>query len=108
MKRLTYQESDGRFGVVGMKAGNEDKKLYACVCKLKDYENTGLSPDEIEKLNDFSQSQCAKLLAERDAAVEDITNCCDTCGKDLTRDKCFNPRDGDCTNWKWRGTKGAG
>lgn len=28
------------------------------------YEDTGLTPEEIVKLNDFSTSQCAKLLAE--------------------------------------------
>lgn len=26
------------------------EKLYGCLCKLKDYESTGLSPEQIEKL----------------------------------------------------------
>lgn len=42
MGRLTYSEG-GRFGVVGMNEANVEEKLYGCVCKLKDYENTGLS-----------------------------------------------------------------
>lgn len=51
MGRLTYSEG-GRFGVVGMNEANEKEKLYGCICKLKDYENTGLSPDEVERLLD--------------------------------------------------------
>ncbi len=51
MGRLTFSE-DGKFGVVGMNADNEEEKLYGCICKLKDYENTGLSPDEVERLLD--------------------------------------------------------
>lgn len=50
LKRLTYHEEDGRFGVAGMNAENESEKVYACICKLKDYEDLGLSPDEVEQL----------------------------------------------------------
>lgn len=32
--------------------------------RLAAYEETGLSPEDITKLNDFEHSQCAKLLAE--------------------------------------------
>ncbi|WP_283606525.1 hypothetical protein [Faecalispora anaeroviscerum] len=32
--------------------------------KLKAYEDTGLSPEEVIQVNDFSHSQCARLLAE--------------------------------------------
>ena len=35
-----------------MNEANVEEKLYGCVCKLKDYENTGLSPDEVECLLD--------------------------------------------------------
>ena len=34
------------------------------IAHLADYENTGLTPEEIIKLNDFEHSQCAKLLAK--------------------------------------------
>lgn len=50
MGRLTYKESDGTFGVAGMNAENQEEKLYACVCKLLKYEDTGLSPDDVDKL----------------------------------------------------------
>ena len=32
--------------------------------RLAKYEDSGLSPEEIVRLNDFEKSQCAKLLAE--------------------------------------------
>ena len=36
--------------------------LYGALCKLLDYEETGLTPEEIEKLNDFEKSQVGKML----------------------------------------------
>lgn len=55
MIRLTFREND-KFGVVGMNEENQDKKLYACVLKLTDYEDTGLSPNDILKLKEENDS----------------------------------------------------
>lgn len=38
------------------------QKLYGALCKLRDYENTGLSPEEVERANDFSESQAMRLM----------------------------------------------
>ena len=38
------------------------QELYGALCKLRDYENTGLSPEEVERVNDFSESQAMRLL----------------------------------------------
>ena len=38
------------------------QKVYGALCKLRDYENTGLSPEEVERVNDFSESQAMRLL----------------------------------------------
>lgn len=40
------------------------KKLYGALWKLKDYEDTGLSPEEVESVNDFEKSQTYRLIAE--------------------------------------------
>lgn len=64
MIRLTYSEPNGNWGIIGMNAENQDQKMYMVAAKLKDYEETGLSPDEVEKVNDFADSQLAKVLAE--------------------------------------------
>lgn len=47
MTRLTFNEKDGSWGVVGMNADNEQSKVYGCLCKLRDYEEYGLDPHEL-------------------------------------------------------------
>lgn len=34
------------------------------VRRLAEYEDSGLSPEKVAKINDFEKSQCAKLLVE--------------------------------------------
>lgn len=36
--------------------------IYGALCKLKDYEDTGLSPEDVRRVNDFEQSQTGILL----------------------------------------------
>lgn len=55
MHRLTYKEPDGRFGVKGMDWSDIPRVFYGLICKLKDYEDTGLSPEEVEKLKDENE-----------------------------------------------------
>ena len=40
------------------------EKLYGALWKLKDYEDTGLSPEEVESVNDFKKSQTYRAIAE--------------------------------------------
>ena len=47
--RITYSEN-GEFGIEGIDLTKLPAKLYSAVAKLKDYENTGLSPDEVDRL----------------------------------------------------------
>lgn len=35
--------------------------LYGCLCKLKDYEESGLEPDRISEMNDFNNLLLEKL-----------------------------------------------
>lgn len=72
MKRLTYHEKDGSFGVIGMKEENQNEKLYACVFKLKDYEDLGLSPDEVQQLIYFKEDYDRQK-----------PECCPNCGKGM-------------------------
>lgn len=62
MNRLTFRGKE-KFGVVGMNEANQDKKLYACVLKLVDYEDTNLSPNDILELKE-ENDQLKKELAE--------------------------------------------
>lgn len=38
------------------------QKLYGALCKLRDYENTGLSPEDVERVNNFGESQVERLM----------------------------------------------
>lgn len=60
MIRLTFREKE-KFGVVGMNEANQDKKLYSCVLKLIDYEDTGLSPNDILKLKEELEEKDKKI-----------------------------------------------
>lgn len=69
---------------------------------------------DYDRINNFEQSQCAKLLAEntqlraeRDAALEDLFGNCNVCvyvncdSSDKTA-PCWNCTGKDC-KWQWRG-----
>lgn len=74
MRRLTQQDDQGNWCLKGMRweqlragsiiAKDVAEKLYGALCKLKDYENTDLSPGDVERVNDFSKNQ-AYLLMEQ-------------------------------------------
>lgn len=64
--RFTYQK-DGEFGIVGVSRENfialtsSYPVVYGCICKLKDYETTGLSPDTVEWQHDRLDSMIETL-----------------------------------------------
>lgn len=63
MSRLTYHEM-GEFGVIGINTFNCEKKLHERVMKLKDYEDTGLAPDEIIRMRTVDKAELASVYAE--------------------------------------------
>ncbi|WP_432627238.1 hypothetical protein [Brotaphodocola sp.] len=42
--------------------GELRQTLHGALCKLRDYENTGLSPEDVERVNNFSESQAMRLM----------------------------------------------
>lgn len=74
MKRLTETDDCGNWGLreflwnklyAGAIITRETyEALYGALCKLKDYEDTGLSPDEVVEINDFKKSQVSHLLKQ--------------------------------------------
>ena len=46
--RFTYKEPSGTWGVHGEEFKNMSQTIYGAMCKLLDYEETGLSPDDVE------------------------------------------------------------
>ncbi len=49
-RRLVKKEPDGTFYIPGVDLAALPTSLYMAVVKLKDYEDTGLTPDEVERL----------------------------------------------------------
>ena len=47
MKRLTKVDGNGNWHIAGVEWGNIKGDLYGALCKLKGYEDTGLTPEEI-------------------------------------------------------------
>ena len=65
MARLTYKNPDGTFGLNnGYDMQKVPTELMGAIWKLKNYEETGLDPERVEEINDFFNSQTAKILAE--------------------------------------------
>ena len=77
MKRLTEKDDLGNWCLKGvrweqLRAGqvitkDVSERLYGALCKLKDYEDTGCSPDDVERLNDFTQNEAIKLVQKLNA-----------------------------------------
>lgn len=82
MNRLTEKRNSGRWGLKGVdwkqiapsaKITDEVwRKLYGALYKLKDYEDTGLMPDEIGKLNAETQEEARKMLEKVVELSEEI------------------------------------
>ena len=74
MERLTEEDEQGNWILkdIPWEMLHEGKmitrevweKLYGAFCKLKDYEDTGLSPEEVGNLNEFEGSNGEKYLKE--------------------------------------------
>lgn len=77
MKRLTEKDDLGNWCLKGvrweqLRAGQVitkevSERLYGALCKLRDYEDTGCIPDDVERLNDFTQNEAVKLVQKLNA-----------------------------------------
>lgn len=52
MGRFTHKEPNGHWWIPGVNFTDLPKGVYGALCKLLDYEDTGLSPDEVERMRD--------------------------------------------------------
>lgn len=73
MERLTEVNKDGKWRLKGLlwsdtETGkiitqNTNEKIYGALCKLRDYENTGITPDQLQVIEE-EYSKMAEELAE--------------------------------------------
>ena len=76
MNRLTEKDDQGNWRLKGIRweqlhegqviTGELWEKLYGALWKLMEYEDTGMNPEEVERLNDFKKTQSYKLLKKLD------------------------------------------
>lgn len=52
MGRITQKEPNGRWWIQGVDFAALPSAAYGALCKLLNYEDTGLSPDEVERMKD--------------------------------------------------------
>ena len=50
MEELTFKKTNGLVGIAKMNAENQWKKILGCVNKLHEYEQIGLTPNQITEL----------------------------------------------------------
>lgn len=95
MGRLIQKEESGKWQVNGIpweklqkgEAITEDvsQRLYGCLCKLKDYEDTGMSPQQMQswmyELEDMTGHVCNDLCRYRHDARDqgDLDRICENC-----------------------------
>lgn len=61
MKMLTWTESDGSWGAQGVDLTKVDRTLYGALCKLRDYEKTGLEPGQVEQMDVLYLEKCEEV-----------------------------------------------
>ena len=93
MRRLTEQDEQGNWCVKGLPwkdtyvgqviTENTNQKIYGALSKLKDYENSGLDPEEACRLK---ERDTAKKL-EQNIFDEDSMTC--ICGSDIDKDEGY-------------------
>lgn len=101
MVRLTEKEASGRWSIRGIawEALGEGKvitkdvaqRLYGCLCKLKDYEDIGLNPDQMQSLlyqiSDAGAYVCDTLCRYPHEATdqEELDGICEDCQMGVCR-----------------------
>lgn len=70
MKRITYHSDNGTWGIEGFDIQRCPRELYGALCKLKDYEDTGMSPDDTRKLDELYLDKCKEVNTLRDELEE--------------------------------------
>lgn len=62
--RLTWTKPNGEWGLTGIteeELKNVGSRIYAALCKLRDYEDTGITPLQIRELDNEHTERCKEL-----------------------------------------------
>lgn len=59
--RLTYEDGQGNWGANGIDIKAVSGEVYGALAKLRDYERTGLTPDQIVTMDWLYRDKCEEL-----------------------------------------------
>lgn len=95
-KRITFKNHDGSWGLKNFDIKKVPSELYGAMCKLKDYEESGAEPAEVQEMKEWRTPKHPEC-EYKDECI------CPGCGKtiedyDVTNIK-FCPECGQA--WKW-------
>lgn len=76
MSRLTQTDDNGNWSVKGLPwkdtysgqviTKNTEEKIYGALCKLKDYEESGLDPEQVQELKERDTAKkCLDIKGEK-------------------------------------------
>lgn len=106
MEKLTQQDDFGNWSLKGVSwknlySGNEittntEERIYAALCKLKDYEESGLTPEQVQELKERDTAKKPiKTTEETEIRYTDSYRC-PNCGGGFTgtgiADFCYHCR----------------
>jgi hypothetical protein len=57
MNRVTYENSDGTYGINGVKLNNQPLPIQNAFKKLLAYEQTGLEPEQVQRIKEELKRQ---------------------------------------------------
>jgi len=66
MKRLTWEKENGEWGLNGYDIKQAPGELYGALCRLHEYEKSGLSPDQLEEVDRAFSEQAKELMHYRE------------------------------------------
>lgn len=61
MNKITYDTPQGEWGINGINIKDVPRPLYGAMCKLHEYEKTGLDPDDIYELDKMYRDKCEQV-----------------------------------------------
>ena len=120
MGRLTKKEASGKWQVDGIpwekirkgETITEDisQRLYGCLCKLKDYEDTGMSPQQMQnwicELESMAGHVCDELCRHPNDARDqkELDQNCEDCPVSVCRGKLLGltEKEKDAGSSEWR------
>lgn len=115
MSRLTQTDDSGNWSLEGLPwkdtyvgqviTRNTEEKIYGALCKLKDYEESGLDPEQVQQLKERDTAKKpikTKELKDFNGNVYKVVGKCPNCGCGVNSMMKFCDECGQRLDWSER------